>query len=90
MNELLYVSTVLDTLQFKKMVALYKDPEGETIFQETGGVSVHMERSLTGVNKVTILEKKVEELKTELAKYQVMLTKEHRFCFSILHEALFM
>ena len=55
------------------MVALYKDPEGETIFQETGGVSVHMERSLTGVNKVTILEKKVEELKTELAKYQVIL-----------------
>ena len=76
MNELLYVSTILDSLQFKKMVALYKDPEGETIFQETG-VTVHMERSLTGVNKVTILEKKVEELKTELAKYQVMLTKEH-------------
>ena len=73
MNELLYVSTVFDSLQFKKMVALYKDPEGETIFQETGGVSVHMERSLTGVNKVTILEKKVEELKTELAKYQVIL-----------------
>ena len=72
MNELLYVSTVLDSLQFKKMVALYKDPEGETIFQETG-VTVHMERSLTGVNKVTILEKKVEELKTELAKYQVIL-----------------
>ena len=65
------------------MVALYKDPEGETIFQETG-VSVRMERNLTGVNKVTILEKKVEELKTELAKYQVMLTKEHRFCFSIV------
>ena len=72
MNELLYVSTILDSLQFKKMVALYKDPEGETIFQETG-VTVHMERSLTGVNKVTILEKKVEELKTELAKYQVIL-----------------
>ena len=65
------------------MVALYKDPEGETIFQETG-VSVHMERNRTGVHKVTILEKKVEELKTELAKYQVMLTKEHRFCFSIV------
>lgn len=63
------------------MVALYKDPEGETIFQETG-VSVHMERNLTGVNKVTILEKKVEELKTELAKYQVMLTEEHKLCFS--------
>ena len=62
------------------MVALYKDPEGETIFQETG-VSVHMERNLTGVNKVTILEKKVEELKTELAKYQVMLTKEHKTLF---------
>ena len=72
MNELLYVSTVLDSMQFKKMVALYKDPEGGTIFQETG-VSVHMEQSLTGVNKVTILEKKVEELKTELAKYQVIL-----------------
>ena len=41
-----------------------------------------MERNLTGVNKVTILEKKVEELKTELAKYQVMLTEEHKLCFS--------
>ena len=47
-----------------------------------------MERNLTGVNKVTILEKKVEELKTELAKYQVMLTKEHKFCFSIVRVSL--
>jgi len=50
------------------MVTLYKDPEGDKIF----GISVTVEKNLGTADRVTVLEKQVDDLKTQLAKYQVI------------------
>ena len=52
------------------MVALYKDPEGDKVFQGTG-MSFSLEKNLGTTDRVTVLEKQVDDLKTQLAKYQV-------------------
>ena len=54
------------------MVRLYRDPKGEYIFGKTNNATTGMVgTNLNDPEKVTTLEKKVRDLKSQLSRYEV-------------------
>ena len=54
------------------MVRLYRDPKGEFIFGKTNNATTGMVgTNLNDPEKVTTLEKKVRDLKSQLSRYEV-------------------
>ena len=54
------------------MVRLYRDPRGENIFGKTNNATTGIvATNLNDPEKVTTLEKKVRDLKSQLSRYQV-------------------
>lgn len=54
------------------MVRLYRDPKGENIFGKTNNATTGMVgTNLNDPEKVTTLEKKVRDLKSQLSRYEV-------------------
>ena len=53
------------------MVRLYRDPKGEYIFGKTNATTGMAGTNLNDPEKVTTLEKKVRDLKSQLSRYEV-------------------